>query len=471
MSFVKNSNNSNSIECAVCNKTVPPSFVTPGTDVSTATCSIRCAWALKGHCCQCGRGIPGNGFPRKATFCGVACADEARRGNWCCLCGVSQCAQGFTRCSAKCLSAANDSNGSSGSGNNNASASAATASPFPSRQTTPEDANSSKQHRTCCLVQPGNKIFERIVAPFAARGLQVVQVVQVNNLPQEKKAYAAHRLAVDQRMSHQGIPKFGMGGEGGEHKRFVPLMPGCWQSLQFAGNGNNGGANGQIPSNLCADPSCDTCRILGHGMKLSTLIGRSSHFSVPNFESVLPWCMDAGRSVDGGATRLCTVALTRVVIGVPMIVHELSQIQPPPVGYDCVLCMDPPVNGVPPETDSVFTYSDHSIQCEYIVSFVAPVVPQQQQQQAPALVAPAVEHHHNQYHHHHNSYQQQQQFMAHTGHFGSVPQQQQHFAVPDASSNGMMFNKHQQQQQHQQRHHHHDEADVLLEQSHKQQQF
>jgi hypothetical protein len=119
-------------------------------------------------------------------------------------------------------------------------------------------------------------------------------------------------------------------------------------------------------------------------MKLSALIGRTSHFSVPNFESVLPWCFDAGKPVNGGATRLCAVALTNVVVGVPFIVHDLAAVAPPPVGYDSVIHVEKSADGRPPESDACFSFSDYYVSAEYIVYFAA-----QQPQQPQPISTPA----------------------------------------------------------------------------------
>lgn len=386
--------------CCVCAKVVPASFASadPSGAGAAATCSLRCSWRQRLACCQCGRNIAGNTAAKAAIFCGAACADEARRGNWCVLCGCrpSAAAGRCGLCSSATGSApasqpvsAQLSRRNSGVFEMNTDES-----PFPSRKTSPEEAMSKAQRaggsgggkpqRTCSVVYPDGgtaRVYERIAAPFIARGLHVAQIIQLNGNPQEKKAYNANRLAVDQRMAAGNIAKLGFGGEGNEHKRFVPLLSGCCAAFAApSGIVIHGGNNDGVPATLCCDGACDACRIMENGMKLSSIVGRTSHFSVPNFDSVLPWCLDAGKPSDNGAARLCAVALTRVVVGHPLIVHDLSQVAPPPIGYDSVLCMDRPgPDGAAPQSDSCFSFSDHSVQAEYIVFFAAP--------QQPALTA------------------------------------------------------------------------------------
>jgi len=66
---------------------------------------------------------------------------------------------------------------------------------------------------------------------------------------------------------------------------------------------------------------------------------------------------------------MCAVALVRVVVGNPLIVNDLSQVTPPPAGYDSVVLLETEKDGTPPKTDSIFSFSDFAVQPEYIVLF------------------------------------------------------------------------------------------------------
>jgi hypothetical protein len=411
--------------CTVCSA--------PCRSAARPTCSLRCSWKTSGHCVQCGRKVKQpegdqqqTATPYYTTFCGPLCCGEARRGNWCIGCGVKQVStQGVSRCSNECMSidipfAMTDN------------------SAFPSRRTTPDDKNTQNnnnnsnqqqqqqsssrpnsreiindhQHQqqnqfvvapagsrvTCSAVQPGSKLWDRITTPFHRQGLQCFQVIKVNNSAADKKAYNAYRLACDQKISAARVIKYGFGGEGCEHKRFYSLMPGCgahlWglrlagqvppnqqQQQKDAGEGIEGFAS------TCQDPYCDVCRILDSGLKLTSIAGRPSHFSVPTLESVLPWCNDTASTVtsthfspvDGRpyqyTQRFQAVALVRTALGTVHVVNDMKDvaIDKPPQNFDSVVMVRDedklPNQPGTCKTDSAFTYNDQSILCEYIVLF------------------------------------------------------------------------------------------------------
>lgn len=418
----------------------------PCRSAARPTCSLRCSWKSSGHCVQCGRKVKQQPEgqqqqqqenPSFTTFCGPLCLVEARKGNWCIGCGVKQITtQGLSRCSSECMAVdipfAQTDN-----------------SAFPSRRTTPDEKNSNNnnntnnnQHQqrqgssstsrpnsreeqqqqntgggsriTCSAVQPGSKLWERITTPFVRQGLQCFQVIKVNNTTADKKAYNAYRLACDQKIAAAGILKYGFGGEGCEHKRFYSLMPGCgshlW-GLRLAAqvNNNNGTINKNSNNNnsnnseiegfasTCQDPYCDVCRILDSGLKLTSIAGRPSHFSVPTLESVLPWCEDTATThtsthfspLDGSpynyTQRFQAVALVRTALGNAQVVNDMKDVavDRPPANYDSVVMVrdeDKLPQAGTCKTDSAFTYSDQSILCEYIVLF--DTNPQAQQQQS-----------------------------------------------------------------------------------------
>jgi len=273
-------------------------------------------------------------------------------------------------------------------------------------------STSSSSRVTCSPVQPGSKLWDRITTPFHRSGLQCYQVIQVHNSVADKKAYNAYRLSVDQNLSSKGIKKYGFGGEGNEHKRFVPLMAGCGghlyglrlasqlptsqHSSSSAANHKEIGCDIEGYPFVCQDPSCDVCRILESGLKLTSVTGRSSHFSVPTLDSVLPWCQDASASTPSSSSnnnnnsstlnstssssstnnlpKFQAAALIRTVLGNVHIVNDFESVpeSQAPQGYDSVVCVDnnnTSNNNNQPRTDSAFNYNDRGVLCEYVVLF------------------------------------------------------------------------------------------------------
>lgn len=408
------------------------------------------------------------------TFCGPLCLDEARRGSWCIACGVKQVTtQGLSRCSNECMAAdvplphespfpsrrttpgedgnninnqnqqqqqnnnnfffnnntnnqvlqegnSTTSNNSSNrasrraSFSNNTGASASSSSLMNKNTNSNNNIASADSRPTVSTVHPGSKLWDRITTPFHRAGLQCYQVIQINNSAVDKKAYNAYRLAVDQKLVANKTAKWAWGGEGNEHKRFVPLMAGCGGHLyglrlaqQFTSSSSSSMSSNNYPKNnnhhhnnnynnqqpeiegypfVCSDPTCDVCRILSSGLKLTSVAGRTSHFSVPTLDSVLPWCADAASTINAGSpqhVRFQAAALVRTVLGNVNVVGDFDQVSvnAPPQGFDSVVCCPESkekssLNDVSTiaeiKTDSAFTYNDQGILAEYIVLFTNP---------------------------------------------------------------------------------------------------
>jgi len=305
------------------------------------TCSRRCGWAANVCCPQCGRQRAGPQY----TFCCGQCAGEARQANWCLGCGVRQLAHGLPSCGADYCAAVVASlpalrpqmamsRGSSYAG------------PAGRRHAGNPHQNPVASARASRLFTPhvavplNDKTASAICNTFAQHVNTIVGVVKVGGTTASRKAYLAHRTRVETDLSEtcgHGAPKYGHGGEGNEHRRYMPLRVECGtNALEFRGS--------------CGSPSCEVCSLLANGMDLRGL-DRASHFSTSTVDSALDCCPNG----------FAAVLVSRVVVGNPLIVDSVEHVQQPPAGFHSIVVCETE------RADSAFVFSDESVDPLYIV--------------------------------------------------------------------------------------------------------
>jgi len=229
-------------------------------------CSRRCEWMSSCCCPQCGRGR----HPH-LTFCGPSCIQESRHANWCPHCGLRQLAHGGSNCgSAKCNAAAQG---------------------FPHRGVTQR----SRTFTPHSVLAHDDKLTASVrsqLSEFIIEG-----IMKIGGFADQKKRYAARRSAVEAELNQYngiGAPKFGHGGEGNEHRRFLLIRSEC--GFQCA-NGKNCG---------CRD--CDVCGVLDQGSE-----------SLLRTKSLTTWSSPRSAVDASPQTEKFALLICRVIVGNPIL--------------------------------------------------------------------------------------------------------------------------------------------------------
>lgn len=308
----------------------PRTCVGCGVPSFSSSCSKRCAWAVEGKCPQCGR--------QKLldqAFCSVSCASQASQANWCGSCGLRQIQMGFSHCSEFCASA----------GASNV--------PVRHRRKVVQQI-SNLSHQILSQKDRTRLVLTSVIAPLLGEtGHTIVNIVKIADHTVRKKAYLNYRTTVEQQLSFAKLPKYSHGGEGNEHKQYIPLVLKC--SL---GAGANPFALPQTPVDCCTDSTCEVCSVLNNGLSLR-LQSKASHYCTANPATAISWCQPQGHS------RLMAVALCRVVVGNPRIVASTEQIASPDnFFHSCIVSDGNPCN------DGTYVFRDDAIEVQNIVLFV-----------------------------------------------------------------------------------------------------
>lgn len=317
------------VHCAGCGIQAVPA---PG-----MTCSRRCGWSAGVCCPQCGRGRAAQHY----TFCSGQCAAEARQANWCLGCGVRQLAHGLPSCGAEYCAAivanipamrpptmVQRAQHNARRGNNATHSSHNTA------------ARASRLYTPHATVPLEDKTATALCNSFAPHVSSIVGVVKVGGQTAARKSYLAYRTRVETELSEvcgHGAPKYGHGGEGNEHRRYMPLNAEC----------------GSHPLSLqgpCGSPTCDVCMLLQNGTDLNSM-NRASHFSTSSVDAAVDCC----------GTGVAAVLVSRVVVGNPMIVDTVDDVAEPHSGFHSVVVCETE------RTDSAFVFSDDAVDPLFVV--------------------------------------------------------------------------------------------------------
>lgn len=304
-----------------------------------STCSKRCDWMCNTCCPQCGRGRLPN-----YTFCSGLCAGEARHANWCVYCGVRQLEYGHTTCQAPgCISQHQYHQN---------------ASPLPPMHHTRGHHGGAQSHRGSSrhaapheVLSAGDKIRRTAEAHFTHSVDAIHACVKVGGPAAARKRYLAYRGHAEDDLAAtvgRGAPKYGHGGEGNEQRRFIPLQLTCPGAVYGS-------------TDACADPNCEACRILQHGMTLAAL-NRPTHFVTSTPAAAVSLC--APTWVEG--TAVAAVAVCRAVVGQPLVVADSSEVLPvaPEAPYHSLIVSDGDARN-----DSTFLYRDDAVDVQFIVYY------------------------------------------------------------------------------------------------------
>jgi len=168
-----------------------------------------------------------------------------------------------------------------------------------------------------------------------------------------KRQYLNYRAGVEQEMSLKRAAKYSHGGEGNEHRQYIPLVLKC-----NLGSGSNPFALPYTPVECCQDPCCQVCSLLCFGMSLRQQ-NRLSHYCTPNAAAAVGWCRSESPH------SLLAVGVCRVVVGTPNFVASTSEVmQPPPGMHACVVTDGNPVD------DGTYVFRDEAIDVQSVILFV-----------------------------------------------------------------------------------------------------
>jgi hypothetical protein len=274
-----------------------------------SVCSRRCTWVANGCCSQCGR-MRG----QSSYFCSPNCAAEARQANWCIGCGVRQLQHGSTTCgSMDCVALCRrlaTMHGAPRVGMSPASAQPARFSPQSKSSASlrasasrggaaPSAGHSSRRFEPHVPIPVSDKAagsVRSVVGTDSAK--RIAAIVKVGGPAEARKQYTAYRCRVESEMNQDrgiGAPKFGHGGEGNEHRRFIPLRSECGLAVVADG----------VPT--CGSPTCEVCTLLEGGIHATC-----HSAAVPAFSSV---AKAAEGATDGPDASVLAVAVCRVTVG------------------------------------------------------------------------------------------------------------------------------------------------------------
>jgi len=192
------------------------------------------------------------------------------------------------------------------------------------------------------------------IAPqMAESGRTIVNVVKCAEHPLRKRNYLNYRSMVEQQLSDAKLPKYSHGGEGNEHKQYVPLVLKC--SL---GSGSNPFALPFTPVECCQDPECEVCSLLCNGLNLQ-LQHKASHYATVNAGTAVAWCRPS-------STGLMAVGVCRIVVGAPRIVSTTDEIaqDTSKLTHSCI------VSDGNPSNDGTYVFRDDAIDVQNIILFV-----------------------------------------------------------------------------------------------------
>jgi hypothetical protein len=302
-----------------------------GASCASGLCSKRCAWAVESKCPQCGR-------PRvhDQAFCSVSCASQAAQANWCGTCGLRQIQMGMNHCSDSCAAA----------GMINV--------PVRQRRKVALQIN-NLSHQIVSSKDRTRLALTAVIAPLLAEtGHTIVNIVKCAEHALRKKAYLNFRAVVEHQLSAGKCSKYCHGGEGNEHKQYIPLTLKC--SL---GAGSNPFSLPQTPVDCCCDPQCEVCSLLNHGLNLR-LQSKASHYCTANPATAVSWCKPSNHS------GLMAVAVCRVVVGIPRIVSATEEVTAPQDSsfHSCIVSDGNPGN------DGTYVFRDDAIDAQNIILFV-----------------------------------------------------------------------------------------------------
>jgi len=167
-----------------------------------------------------------------------------------------------------------------------------------------------------------------------------------------KKQYLNYRSAVEQEMTQKNAQKYFHGGEGNEHKQFVPLVLKC--SL---GAGGNPFALPHSPAECCHDPACETCVSLTQGLNLQCLT-RGSHYCCATAANATLWC------TPNSTIGLMAIGVCRVVVGSPHIVASADDVRNPEPGTHSVIVSDGD-----PSNNGTYIFRDDALEMQHIILF------------------------------------------------------------------------------------------------------
>ena len=302
-----------------------------GVTCASGLCSKRCAWSIESKCPQCGRMRPAD-----QAFCSVSCASQAAQANWCGTCGLRQIQMGLTHCSDSCASA----------GNLNV--------PVRQRRKVVHQIN-NLSHQIVSTHDRSRIAVTAVIAPLLGEtGHTIVNVVKCAEHALRKRAYLNYRAMVEQQLSGGKCPKYCHGGEGNEHKQYIPLTLKC--SL---GAGSNPFALPLTPVDCCMDSSCEVCSLLNNGLNLR-IQGKASHYSTASAGTAVSWCQPQNKF------GLMAVAVCRVVVGTPTIVASSEEVSVPQDSntHSCI------VSDGNPSNDGTYVFRDDAIDVQNIILFV-----------------------------------------------------------------------------------------------------
>uniref|UniRef100_A0A7S1PUS1 Uncharacterized protein n=1 Tax=Neobodo designis TaxID=312471 RepID=A0A7S1PUS1_NEODS len=301
--------------CAVC--------LTQQVPFNGAACSRRCGWVQQGCCPQCGRG---RAYGAPTVFCAPMCANQARQANWCVGCGVRQIPHGqqsclmpacvdivgslLTRYAPHRPATAGPRLGRRGSDSSNASASTVgTASPSLTPPSGPVAAKASSGAFRSRRGEPHtrlavtDKLFGAVRQQVGADvSKRLTAVIKAGGPAELRKHYTAYRCRVEQELNEVcgvGAPKFGHGGEGNEHRRFVPLTLAC---------AGPAAADDHV-TQTCNSSACQVCLFLSGGL--------SAAFATS--ESIPAYSTAAKALTASSATGVAAVIICRVTVGNPAV--------------------------------------------------------------------------------------------------------------------------------------------------------
>lgn len=271
-----------------------------------AVCSRRCEWVYHGCCPQCGRMRGMAGY-----FCSPMCASEARQANWCVACGVRQLAHGSPTCGSPGCVALCDR--------------VARAAVFPhatrfrnavadGTAVAKPQHNGGRGSRSRFEPHVNLSLNDKVVAALKQQlgvdaGRRLTAVVKIGGAAEDRKRYTAYRCRVESEMNETngiGAPKFGHGGEGNEHRRFIPLRSECGVACV--------GHDGNLRS--CGAPSCEVCTLLEGGIQATC-----HSAAIPAFSSVVK-AADGASSAEGAG--VIAVAVCRVTVGNANVVSAMD---------------------------------------------------------------------------------------------------------------------------------------------------
>jgi len=192
------------------------------------------------------------------------------------------------------------------------------------------------------------------VGPILAEaGRTLVNVVKCAEHAVRKRQYLNYRSNVEQQMTTARAGKYAHGGEGNEHKQYMPLILKC-----NLGSGGNPFALPFTPVECCQDELCEVCNLLTLGLCLTSQ-GRASHYTTANAAAAALWCRPESQH------GLMAVAVCRVVVGTPEVVSDSSDVRYPGEGIHACIVSDGN-----PSHDGTYLFRDDAIDVQNIVLFV-----------------------------------------------------------------------------------------------------